>query len=63
MRELTKLNQELRQAVRVFPEARLDEPLVSEVPYSAYTQFIGITQHNLYHAGQIALLKRALRTT
>ena len=61
VQELTKLNQELRQAVRVFPEARLDEPLVSEVPYSAYTQFIGITQHNLYHAGQIALLKQALR--
>ncbi len=60
--ELKNLNQELRQAVRAFPEARLDEPLVSEVPYTAYTQFIGITQHNLYHAGQIALLKRALRT-
>ena len=31
-----------------------------EPPYTAYTQLIGITQHNLYHAGQIALLKRAL---
>jgi len=60
--ELTKLNQELRQAVHAFPGALLDEPLVSEVPYTAYTQFIGITQHQLYHAGQIALLKRALRT-
>jgi len=60
--DLANLNQELRQAVHAFPGARLDEPLVSEVPYTAYTQFIGITQHNLYHAGQIALLKRALRT-
>jgi hypothetical protein len=34
---------------------------MGRLPYSAYTQFIGITQHNLYHAGQIALLKRALR--
>jgi uncharacterized damage-inducible protein DinB len=59
--DLRKLNQELRQAVLAFPGARLDEPLVSEVPYTAYTQFIGVTQHNLYHAGQIALLKRALR--
>jgi hypothetical protein len=25
-------------------------------------QFIGVTQHSLYHAGQIALLKRALVT-
>jgi hypothetical protein len=29
-------------------------------PYPAYTQFIGLTQHDLYHAGQISLLKRAL---
>jgi mannose-6-phosphate isomerase-like protein (cupin superfamily) len=27
--------------------------------YTAYTQFIGITQHDLYHAGQIVLLKKA----
>ena len=60
--DLTKRNQELRQAVSAFPPPRLDEPLVSEVPYTAYTQFIGVTQHQLYHAGQIALLKRALRT-
>jgi hypothetical protein len=41
--------------------ARLDAPLVPESPYTAYTQFIGTTQHDLYHAGQIAILKRALR--
>ncbi len=58
--ELRLLNQELRQAVRAFPEERLDEPLVPEPPYTAYTQFIGVTQHNLYHAGQVSLLKRAL---
>ena len=59
--DLANLNQELRRAVLAFPEEQLDEPLVSGVPYRAYTQFIGVTQHNLYHAGQIALLKRALR--
>jgi hypothetical protein len=42
-----------------FRAAKLDEPLVREPPYSPYTQFIGITQHDLYHAGQIAVLKRA----
>lgn len=57
---LRKLNGDLRQAVRSFPVGRLDEPLVLESPYTAYTQFIGVTQHNLYHAGQIALLKKAL---
>jgi hypothetical protein len=59
---LRRLNQQLREAVRAFPAERLDEPLVSEAPYTAYTQFIGVTQHNLYHAGQISLLKRALAT-
>jgi uncharacterized damage-inducible protein DinB len=57
---LSRLNQEFRQAVVGFPVDRLDLPLVPEPPYSAYTQFIGITQHTLYHAGQIVLLKRAL---
>ncbi len=60
VQELTLLNKKLRQAVRNFPAERLDDPLVPEPPYTAYTQFIGVTQHNLYHAGQIALLKRAL---
>lgn len=60
VRELTRLDRELRRAVRTFAEERLDQPLVSEVAYTAYTQFIGTTQHNLYHAGQIVLLKRAL---
>ena len=57
---LRQLNQQLRAAVRAFPAEQLDQPLVPEVPYTAYTQFIGVTQHNLYHAGQISLLKRAL---
>jgi uncharacterized damage-inducible protein DinB len=60
LQELTLLSKKLRQAVRDFPEERLDDPIVPEAPYTAYTQFIGVTQHNLYHAGQIALLKHAL---
>lgn len=59
---LRRLNQQLRETVRAFPADRLDEQLVPEVPYTAYTQFIGVTQHNLYHTGQISLLKRALTT-
>ena len=62
VQELKRLNETLRQAVRDFPDERLDDPLVSEAPYTAHTHFIGVTQHNLYHAGQIALLKRALAT-
>ena len=57
---LKQLNEDLREAIRSFPPEDLDQPLVPEAPYTAYTQFIGISQHNLYHAGQIALLKKAL---
>ena len=61
IRVLKQMNEDLRRAVKSFPGDRLDQPLVPESPYTAYTQFIGVTQHDLYHAGQIALLKRALR--
>ena len=60
VRALHGLNEELRRAVRGFSAQRLDAPLVAEAPYTAYSQFIGVTQHNLYHAGQIVLLKRAM---
>ena len=60
IRMLKQLSDDLRQAIRTFPWQRLDAPLVPEVPYTAYTQFVGITQHGLYHAGQMALLKKAL---
>jgi len=63
VQELERMNQKLRQAVRDFPALRLDEPLVPQPPYTAYAQFVGITQHSSYHAGQIALLKRALAAT
>lgn len=58
---LRQLNQQLRTAVLGFDPQRLDQPLVAEPPYTAYTQLIGITQHDLYHAGQVAILKKALR--
>jgi uncharacterized damage-inducible protein DinB len=57
---LRRANEELRQRVLAFNPHALDAPLVPEPAFSAYTQFIGITQHDLYHAGQIVLLKRAL---
>ena len=60
VQELKLMNKKLRQAVRDFPDERLDDLLVTESPYTAYMQFIGVTQHNSYHAGQIAMLKRAL---
>ena len=61
VRSLQDLNGQVRRAATAFDPARLDEPLPAGVPYTAYTQFIGITQHDLYHAGQIVLLRKALR--
>ncbi len=58
-----EVNEEIRRAVEQFPPARLGELLIAESPYTAWVQFIGLTQHDLYHAGQIALLKRALHPT
>ena len=53
-------------AVRI--EDMTDEDLKRKVrgtegEYSRYFLFHGVTQHNLYHAGQLALLKKALRQT
>ena len=44
-------------------EAQTDDRLRDAVPgrsYDFYYLFHGIVQHSLYHAGQIALLKKAL---
>ena len=57
---LRKLNREVRETVSSFDPAKLDRALVGVVTYTAYTQLIGLTQHDTYHGGQIALLKRAM---
>ena len=51
---------ELVKAVATFPDSRLQEqvPGKTESYYSFYYMFSGIVQHELYHAGQIALLKK-----
>ena len=56
-----KTHNELIKAVASFPDSRLNEqvPGKSEKYYNFYYLFAGIVQHELYHAGQIALLKKA----
>ena len=58
---LRELNAQVRRAVTGFPEDRLADPPVEDPRHSAYTQLIGLTQHDAYHAGQIVLLKRAVQ--
>jgi uncharacterized damage-inducible protein DinB len=49
---------ELIEAVRGFDEMRLDTPLADGFS-SAYVTLHGVIQHDLYHAGQISLLKKS----
>jgi uncharacterized damage-inducible protein DinB len=58
--ELEQGNLALRQAILQQDEARLDE-MVPGKEHSVYTMLHGIIQHDLYHAGQIAVLKKASR--
>lgn len=48
----------LREALKGLDDARLNEPIVDGMS-SVYGTLHGVIQHSLYHAGQIALLKRA----
>jgi len=52
---------DLVKAVAAFPDSRLNEqvPGKKESYYNFFYLFAGIVQHELYHAGQIALLKKA----
>jgi uncharacterized damage-inducible protein DinB len=49
----------LREAIARVPEARLDEPIFEGMS-TVYVTLHGVIQHDLYHAGQIAMLKKAL---
>ncbi len=55
---------DLIKAVDEFPGSRLDEKVPGKEQEPAYHTFYymlhGLAQHELYHAGQIALLKKAL---
>jgi len=63
IRSLQERHAQLLAAIRSFSPRRLDRPLSAGAPYSAYVQFIGVTQHDLYHAGQIMLLRKAYAGT
>jgi uncharacterized damage-inducible protein DinB len=51
-------NRRLREALDTVDEARLNEPILEGMS-SVYATLHGVVQHGLYHAGQIALLKKA----
>jgi uncharacterized damage-inducible protein DinB len=57
---LRRVHQELIDAVAALPDSRLYElvPGKEGAHYTFYYMLHGVLQHELYHAGQIALLKK-----
>jgi uncharacterized damage-inducible protein DinB len=50
---------ELRSAISRLDDSRLDQPIIEGMS-SVYVTLHGVIQHTLYHAGQIAILKKAI---
>jgi uncharacterized damage-inducible protein DinB len=60
--QLKQTHDALVRAVTAFPDSRLAGKVPGKEPdyYDFYYMLHGIVQHELYHAGQIVLLKKAL---
>ena len=56
---LDRAHQDLVEAISRVPESRLDEPILAGKS-TVYVTLHGVIQHDLYHAGQIAMLKKEL---
>ena len=56
---LDRGHEALREAIARVGEERLDDPILDGLS-TVYVTLHGIIQHDLYHAGQIAMLKKAL---
>lgn len=58
--EVRRVHEELLAAVAALPDSRLEEmvPGKKGAHYNFYYMLQGVVQHELYHAGQIALLKK-----
>jgi len=61
--QLVENHKALLEAISAADESRLDRPIIVDAttPFSSvYVTLHGGVQHDLYHAGQIAILKKAL---
>ena len=61
LEKLRQTNEALCQTIAKLDDERLKESAAGQ-PYSIYFMLHGVIQHNLYHAGQIAVLKKALNS-
>ena len=61
LRELEDSQEKLLEAIRSFPEEKLGDLVPhNEYRYTYYTLIHGIIHHDLYHTGQLSLVKRAV---
>jgi uncharacterized damage-inducible protein DinB len=58
--DLSESHGRLRRVVAGLQESQLEQRAGGPPDYSRYVLIHGIIQHDLYHAGQIAILKKAL---
>ena len=61
--KLTDIHRRLLDVIAATDDSRLDQPIIdsTETTFStAYVTLHGGVQHSLYHAGQIAILKKAI---
>ena len=54
---LERGHQALVETIKRLPESRLNEPVAEDMS-TVYVTLHGVIQHDLYHAGQIAILKK-----
>jgi len=57
---LDRGHQALVAAIARVPESRLDQPIIEGMS-TVYVTLHAVIQHDIYHAGQIAILKKALK--
>ena len=62
--DLKLVNVNLVKTISDFPEDKWDEPIIDErhgEPVTTYKELVyGFIQHQIYHAGQVAILNRAI---
>lgn len=61
--QLIDTHQQLLDAISAIDDSRLDQPIINDPQINFSTVYVtlhGGVQHDLYHAGQIAILKKAL---
>lgn len=59
LEDFRQSNRSFRSALSELEDSQLDQPLPGR-DKSAYVELHGVIQHNLYHAGQIVLLRKTV---